>query len=81
MSSRSLLAGLIVLGLAGCSGLPNGALPQASQQDRPWPQLMPTDALLAQAGGFSVSDDDTRSLQARAAALRARADRLRRRQP
>lgn len=81
MSVRASLAGLVLLGLAGCSGLPDASLPQASYLDAPWPRLMPVDALVAQGADFRVSDDDTRALQARAAALRARADRLRRVQP
>jgi hypothetical protein len=66
---------VLILLLAGCGappGLPAAGLPPAG----PAPQLVPTDAVLAAAGGDRIAPGDDAALAARAAALQARGAQL-----
>lgn len=66
-------------GLAGCTEFPelDRAVP-ASEQSGTYPPLVPVGTLLAQAEDPQIEPDDEAALDARAAALKARAARLRR---
>jgi hypothetical protein len=81
MSSRALLAVLLMAAMAACATLPDVPGPETAARDTGYPDLQPLDALLAQATEFRIDDSDRQSLQARAAALQARAAALRRLQP
>lgn len=75
-----LRTGLIValLAGAGCAEFPalDQAIP-ASEQNGPYPPLVPLPGLLAQTEDVRIEEGDDAALEARAAALRARAARLR----
>lgn len=64
--------------VAGCAEFPDldRAVP-ASELSGPYPPLLPIDQLLAQTDDPQIGAEDTQALEARAAALRARANRLR----
>jgi hypothetical protein len=69
---------MLTLTLSACTQFPD--LDQAtSDQTRraPYPELLPVEDLRAQVAAPRVTDQTTQSLEARAAALRARAARLR----
>jgi len=62
---------------AGCAQFPDldRAVP-ASAQTGPYPKLVPIEGLLAQTEAPRIEEDEDAALDARAAALRARAARL-----
>lgn len=68
---------LALLCLTACAEFPEVDAAMASRADAPPPQLVPGDALQAQAGIVIGAEDAQASLEARAAALRARAAQIR----
>ena len=74
------LAGMMVLALAACSPLPDTGVSMESSASvsKAETRLLPLDEILAQADALARDGADTGSLEARLAALRARAALLRR---
>ncbi|KGM48381.1 hypothetical protein [Pseudooceanicola atlanticus] len=79
MTARAIICGMVAaLSLSACAQFPelDRAIP-ADEQRGPYPDLVPVGGLLAQAENPRIEDDDADNLSARAAALKARAARLR----
>ena len=67
---------VLMLALAACADWPEAGGPPLARDTRPWPTLMPLDQVMVTAP--RAEDAEIGRLQARAAALRARAALLRR---
>jgi hypothetical protein len=69
--------GIGLLPLSACTEFPDldRAVP-ASERNGPYPKLVPVEGLLAQTEDPRIAEDEDDALAARAAALRARAARL-----
>ncbi|WP_375173376.1 hypothetical protein [Pseudooceanicola sp.] len=78
MFIRTSAALAILWAVSGCAEFPDldRAIPQ-SEVSGPYPALVPIDGLLAQTEDPRIEDDDPARLEARRAALKARAARLR----
>ena len=76
-ATRLILPALLGLSLLGCTDTPDldAAIP-ASEQQGSYPPLVPVETLLAQAEAPRLDGTEDEALAARAAALRARAARL-----
>ena len=73
------IAALALLALSACAEFPDlSARVPPSELNGPYPPLVPVETLLAQTTETRIADDDQAALEARAAALRAKAARLRR---
>ena len=79
MKRSGIAVGVCLAALSACADFPElaRAVP-ASELSGSYPPLLPIDQLLAQTDDPLIEDEDTERLEARANALRARADRLRR---
>ena len=63
----------VLLGLSACAPFPEAQAPQRLASPAEAPALLPLDQLVAQAGEAQITPAITGSVEARAAALRARA--------
>lgn len=77
-SCRTALALAAALLLAGCGARPDFGPDDGAAARAGYPAILPLGPLLAQAGGGVITPDFTAAIEARGAALRARAAALRR---
>lgn len=77
--AKTPLSFALAIALAGCAAPPDVPGMNAVEHSAPWPQLVPIEDIMAQGQPVRVQPSDTANVQARARALRERAERLRRR--
>jgi hypothetical protein len=67
----------LLLAFAACAEIPDLGPANDAAAAAPWPRLVPLEPVLAEAAAITISDETATGLDARGAALRARAARLR----